>query len=257
MSSNNIPNPLTRRRVLSSSTAALVGGLAAQGSQVNAQGKAKTPSLKKGDVILFQGDSITDARRDKKNQDTPNDAAALGLGYPLLLGSQLLEEYPKLGLKIYNRGISGNKVPQLDLRWQEDTLDLKPAVLSILIGVNDMWHKKSGKYDGTAADYGTQFAALLKRTRSALPAVRIVVCDPFVLRCGVIDDTWFPEFTQRRALAKKVAEKAGADFVPFQSMFDQAIAAGTEPDYWAADGVHPTPAGHALMAKTWREVVGI
>lgn len=254
MSSTNIPPSLTRRHVLSSSAATLVG-LAAQGTQSQAQSKA--PPLKKGDVILFQGDSITDARRDKQRQGAPNDAAALGLGYPLLLGSQLLADHPKLELKIYNRGISGHKVPQLDARWQEDTLDLKPAILSILIGVNDMWHKMSGKYDGTVADYGKQFAALLKRTRTALPEVRLIVCDPFALRCGAINDTWFPEFTERRALAKKVADDAGADFVPFQSMFDQAIAAGTEPAYWAGDGVHPTPAGHALMAKTWREVVGI
>lgn len=255
MSSTQFPSSLTRRRVLSSSAAALVGGLAARGTPSRAQ--TKTSPLKEGDVILFQGDSITDARRDKKRQDTPNDAAALGLGYPLLLGSQLLADHPKLNLKIYNRGISGHKVPQLDARWQEDTLDLKPAVLSILIGVNDMWHKMNGKYDGTVADYGNQFAALLKRTRTALPEVRLIVCDPFALKCGAIDDSWFPEFTQRRALAKKVADDAGADFAPFQSMFDQAIAAGTEPAYWAADGVHPTPAGHALMAKTWREVVEI
>jgi len=248
-------NSFTRRHVLSASAATLVGGLAVQGRQAQAQ--SKSPSLKKGDVILFQGDSITDARRDKKRQGSPNDAAALGLGYPLLLGSQLLADHPELDLKIYNRGISGHKVPQLDARWQEDCLDLKPAILSILVGVNDMWHKLNGKYDGTVADYGDQFAALIQRTRKALPKVRIVVCDPFVLKCGAINDKWFPEFTERRALAKKVADDAATDFVPFQSMFDQAVAAGTEPAYWARDGVHPTPAGHALMAKTWRKVGGV
>lgn len=245
----------TRRRALSTSAAALLSGLAYQGNELRAQ--SKKPSLKKGDVIVFQGDSITDAGRDKKRQDMPNDTAAFGRGYPSLLGKQLLADYPDLDLKIYNRGISGHKVPQLDARWQKDTIDLKPAVLSILIGVNDMWHKMNGRYDGTVKDYGEQFAALLKRTQKELPNVRIVVCEPFALRCGAINDTWFPEFDQRRALAKKVAEDAGVEFVPFQSMFDKAIAAGTEPAHWARDGVHPTPEGHALMAKTWREVTGI
>ena len=154
---NKINAPLiTRRQALSTSATLLAGGLAAQ--EIQAQSKKKT-SLKKGDVILFQGDSITDAGRDRKRQDIPNDKAAFGRGYPLLLGNQLLADYPKLDLKIYNRGNSGHKVPQLDARWQKDTIDLNPAVLSILIEVNDMWHKMSGKYDGTVKDYGDQFAA--------------------------------------------------------------------------------------------------
>ncbi len=205
---------------------------------------------------MFQGDSITDARRDQ-NQSQANHAGALGTGYPALLGPELLRDHPTLGLQIYNRGISGHKVPDLDKRWQTDTIDLKPALLSILIGVNDIWHKLNGRYDGTVADYETGFAALLAKTRKALPQVTIVVCEPFVLRCGAINDSWFPEFDQRRAAAKKVATDAGTLWVPFQSMFDEAVAAGTAPSYWAGDGVHPSLAGHSLMAQAWRKVVGI
>ncbi len=134
---------------------------------------------------------------------------------------------------------------------------MKPALLSILIGVNDIWHKLNGNYDGTVSDYETGFAALLTRTRQALPDVTIVVCEPFVLHCGAINDKWFPEFDQRRAVAKKVASEAGTIWVPFQTMFDEAVAAGTPPNYWAGDGVHPSLAGHSLMAQAWRKVVGI
>ncbi len=81
-----------------------------------------------------------------------------------------------------------------------------------------------------------------------------MICEPFVLRCGAIDDTWFPEFDERRAVAKAAAKTAGALFVPFQSMFDEALSPSTPPEYWAKDGVHPTMAGHALMAKTWLDV---
>ncbi|MBU6302015.1 MAG: SGNH/GDSL hydrolase family protein [Verrucomicrobia bacterium] len=214
------------------------------------------PAIAPGSVVLFQGDSITDAGRDR-NQPAANNAMALGRGYPLLAAAGILEEHPKLQLKVLNRGISGNKVPDLEARWQQDCLDLKPAVLSILIGVNDIWHKLNGKYDGTPEVYRDGFAALLKRTRTALPEVTLVVGEPFVLRCGAVNDSWFPEFETRRAFAAQVAREAGALWVPFQRKFDEAVAAGTEPAYWAPDGVHPSPAGHALMARAWRSVVGI
>ena len=97
----------------------------------------------------------------------------------------------------------------------------------------------------------------MRRTRDALPRLNLIICEPFVLRCGAVNEKWFPEFDERRAAAARVAKGAGALWVPFQSMFDKAVAAGTKPEYWAADGVHPSVAGHALMAKTWREVAGI
>ena len=208
-----------------------------------------------GSVVLFQGDSITDAGRDRRAEGHANHAGMLGRGYPHHIAAWGLTEYPQLDLKVYNRGISGNKVPDLDARWEKDCLELKPAVLSILVGVNDIWHKLNGKYDGTVDDYEKGFAALLQRTRKALPEVKLVVCDPFVLRCGAVNDKWFPEFAERRAAAKRVADGAGAIFVPFQKVFDDAVAAGTKPEYWARDGVHPTVAGHGLMAKTWIEAI--
>ncbi len=213
--------------------------------------------LQQGDVILFQGDSITDAGRDRNTEANANNARTLGNGYPVLIAGELLNEHAKLNLQVYNRGISGHKVPDLDNRWQKDCIDLKPAVLSILVGVNDIWHKLNGRYEGTVETYQTGLAALLKKTQDALPDTTIVVCEPFALRCGAVNDSWYPEFDERRAAAKEVSQAAKTIWVPFQTMFDEAIAAGTEPQYWAGDGVHPTLAGHALMAQTWRKVVGV
>lgn len=207
-------------------------------------------------MILFQGDSITDAGRDKKRQ-AANDPRSLGVGYPAHTAGGILRDHASLGLQVHNRGISGNKVPDLDARWDKDCLDLKPDVLSILIGVNDIWHKLNGRYDGTPEVYRDGFAALLERTKKALPDTKLVICEPFVLRCGAVNDSWFPEFETRRKFAREVADGAGALWVPFQEMFDEAVASGTKPEYWAGDGVHPSVAGHALMAKTWREVVGV
>ncbi len=211
-----------------------------------------------GDVILFQGDSITDAGRDKKDfADRANNARQLGNGYPFVIGGELLRDYPTKELKIFNRGISGNKVPNLQERWQKDCLDLKPAMLSILIGVNDIWHKMNGRYDGTVDDYRTGFTELVESTRKELPNIRLVICEPFALRCGAVKDSWFPEFDERRKVAAEVASAAEAIWVPFQEMFDTAIASGTEATVWAADGVHPTMAGHVLMAETWRQCVDV
>lgn len=214
-------------------------------------------SLSKGDVILFQGDSITDAGRNKKS---PVANEGLGRGYPKHLAESLHADYPTLDLQIHNRGISGNKVPDLDRRWQADCIEIEPKILSILIGVNDIWHRLNGRYDGTAETYRDGFAALLERTQKSLPKTTIVICEPFVLMSGTVKqnrDKWFPDFAVRRGYAHEVAKGANAVWVPFQTMFDDAVASGTEAKALAGDGVHPTQQGHQLMAKTWREVVGV
>ncbi|MEZ6131752.1 MAG: SGNH/GDSL hydrolase family protein [Planctomycetaceae bacterium] len=218
---------------------------------------AERIALAKDDVILFQGDSITDAGREKKS---PVANEGLGRGYPSFVAAGLHKDYPDLSLQVHNRGISGHKVPDLAARWDRDCIELKPRILSILIGVNDIWHKLNGRYDGTPEVYRDGFTALLERTRKALPDTIIVVCEPFVLMSGTVNDNedrWFPEFATRRQFAKDVAERAKAIWVPFQSMFDDAVASGKQPGDFAGDGVHPTAAGHELMARTWRNVVGV
>ncbi len=245
---------MTRRKAIQ--CAAALGGIAALGTTTRAHAAENTIKLKANDVVLFQGDSITDAGRDKKDQSS-NRIPTLGNGYARMISEQLLGEYSELKLQCYNRGISGHKVPDLQKRWQKDTIDLNPAVLSILIGVNDIWHMLNGNYDGTVEDYENGFTQLLADTKKALPDTTIVICEPFVLRCGAVNDDWFPEFTNRLAAARRVAEKAKVIWVPFQDMFDKAITEETPPSYWAGDGVHPTMAGHALMAKTWMDVTGL
>lgn len=206
-------------------------------------------------VILFQGDSITDAGRSRTDSGA-NSSAALGRGYPLLVAAHAMRSHPDGTLHFLNRGISGHKVPDLQARWDADTIALAPDILSVLVGVNDIWHKLDGRYAGTVADYETQLAALLAGTRTALPAVRLVVLEPFVLRCGAVNAKWFPEFDERRAAAARAAKGAGATFIQLQEMFDRLVRTSA-PEYWAADGVHPTIAGHAAIADHWRETIGL
>jgi lysophospholipase L1-like esterase len=223
-------------------------------SAAEPKGKIKEIKLQMDQVILFQGDSITDSGRNKEDMGF-NTARNLGTGYPLLAGAALLNKYEALSLKIYNKGISGNKVFQLAERWDRDCLDLKPDVLSILIGVNDIWHKLTGNYNGTVDIYRKDYIALLEKTIKALPNVKLIICEPFAVK-GVkaVDDSWYPEFDEYRKAAREIARQFRATFIPFQSTFDEAQkrAPGS---YWTGDGVHPTLAGAQLMAKAWMKAI--
>lgn len=250
-----MPRSLSRRDFVAGS-AASVAALACAGAP--AAGTAPSPSRaprRAPGTVLFQGDSITDVGRNRTNA-APNATPALGGGYPLLVAADVLRDAPDAAWRFYNRGISGNKVPDLQARWDADAIALKPDVLSILIGVNDYWHMRNGRYAGTLADYESQYAALLATTRQALPSTRVVVLEPFVLVVGSVDASWHPDFDERRAAARRVAERAGATWVPLQAAFDEG-ARRTGAGYWLGDGVHPTPAGHALIAEHWRRAVGI
>lgn len=212
-------------------------------------------SMKKGMRILFQGDSITDCGRDRVLQ-VANTADALGKGYALLIAAGLLRVYPDRAMEFFNRGVSGDKVPDLKARWETDTLALKPDIVSILVGVNDYWHRKTHGYAGTNADYAEEYRDLLLSTRSALPYARIIVLEPFVLRAGAVAASWFPEFDELRAAAAKAAEAVQALFVPLQSIFS-TLAGSASAEYWTADGVHPTIAGHAVIADQWQTALGL
>ncbi len=245
--------PSRRDFLLKSTGLSAAGCVALSATSATADAPTSQPLIESGDTVLFQGDSITDAGRKRDLAAQPNHQGAMGNGYAWMAASQILAGGAKKGLKIYNRGISGNKVFQLADRWQEDCLALKPDVLSILIGVNDLWHKLNGKYDGTLEKYEQDYRTLLDRTLNTLPEVKLVVCEPFVLRCGAVDEKWFPIFDDYREAARRVAEAVGATFVPFQAMFDRAVEFAP-PEHWASDGVHPTPFGSALMAHSWLDV---
>lgn len=216
--------------------------------------KKKYSIFEKGDTILFQGDSITDAGREKE-KELPNNSRSFGSGYAFLAASALLNALPEKNLTIYNRGISGNKVFQLADRWQKDCFDLNPDVLSILIGVNDYWHLRNGNYDGTVDVYENDYRKLLGLTKEILPSVKLVICQPFaVTNTSAVDESWVAPIKEYQAVAKKLAKEFGALWVPFQEVFDEAVKHAPA-TYWTADGVHPGMPGAQLMAEAWLRVV--
>ncbi len=215
----------------------------------------KESIYKKGDTILFQGDSITDAGREKE-KELPNNPASFGMGYAFLAASSLLNDFPEKQLTIYNRGISGNKVFQLADRWEKDCLGLNPDVLSILIGVNDYWHTRDYNYNGTIEIYENDYRKLLQRTKAKFPDVKLVICEPYyVLGARVVDESWVVPMKEYQAAALKIAKEFDAIWVPFQKVFDEAVKYAPA-TYWTADGVHPAMPGAQLMAEAWLKFVG-
>jgi lysophospholipase L1-like esterase len=258
MKSSDSPS-LSRRRLFQGALS--MGTLSAMGGSLQAAetGSAKPMlTLKKGAVILFQGDSITDEGRKKDKLDA-NDTAGLGRGYPADAAGLIMADHPELELKFYNRGISGNKVPDLAARWKADCIDLKPDILSILIGVNDIWHTFAfgTNYQGTIANYEEGYRQLIKDTLAAKADTRIVICEPFTTR-----DNNFKSKTDGKTVAdfavvaKKIADDLKLTFVPFQAEIDKACKAAPA-NFWLWDGIHPSQPGHAMLAQAWRRAVGI
>ncbi|MEI7525549.1 MAG: GDSL-type esterase/lipase family protein [Mariniphaga sp.] len=213
--------------------------------------------LKDNAIILFQGDSITDAGRDRKNSES-NNTDAMGHGYALFTSGHLLEKYAEKKLTIYNRGVSGNKVFQLRERWDEDCIALKPDVLSILIGVNDYWHTLDGGYKGTLQKFMTDYRELLNYTKQKLPNVQLIICEPYTLKEGgaIKPEQWYPMFDEYRKATKTLAEEFHATYVPIQAIYDKAI--NRAPDrYWAPDGIHPGLPGAKLITNGWLKATGL
>ena len=194
--------------------------------------------------FLFQGDSITDAGRNR------DDEANFGLGYPNLVASELMFRYPGK-YEFVNKGISGNRIVDVYARIKKDIINLKPDCMSILIGVNDVWHELGEQNGVSAPKFEVVYSMLIEEVKEALPDIKIYILEPFVVK-GPATECWFDEFSADVKLhsqaAKNVAEKYGLVFIPLQEKFDEASIL-MPPTYWTTDGVHPTPAGHALIKE--------
>ena len=166
--------------------------------------------------------------------------------------AHLLGNNPDKEWKYYNRGISGNKVFQLTDRWEDDCLQLRPDVLSVLIGVNDFWHSLNN-YDGTVKIYEEDLRKLLDMTLKEMPDLKLILGEPFAVKGGsAIDERWYPDFPEYQVAASRIAKDYNAQFIPYQKVFDEALKIAPA-SYWCPDGVHPSMAGAYLMKEAWLE----
>lgn len=198
-------------------------------------------------TILFQGDSITDCGRFSE------DFFYVGQGYPLLIKAALGSEFPG-EYQFVNRGTSGNRIVDLYARIKADIINIKPDVMSILIGVNDVWHEFSDNPNGVDAEkYFKIYSMLIEEVLAELPNLKIMIMEPFTLKGSGNEAYWdkFEAEVKLRAVkAREIAEKYNLTFIPLQDKFDEA-AKKAENSYWLADGVHPTPIGAAIIQKEW------
>ncbi len=189
-------------------------------------------------IVLFQGDSITDCGRSR------DDADDLGDGYVNLIAEILSDRYSQYNIKFLNRGISGDRTRDLLLRWDMDCINVRPDILSILIGVNDTLSTSSWQFED-------EYRMLLKRAKEVLNT-KIILCGPFLLLEG--DNVYRNDLNPKIEIVHKLSEEFSALLLPLDKIFRESCSLHP-PEYWAPDGVHPTPAGHTLIAKSWIEYV--
>lgn len=196
--------------------------------------------------ILFQGDSITDMYRVRDLEPYG------GCGYATLVSAELGYDYPK-EYEFINRGIGGDRSIDLLARIKRDMINLKPDIMSILVGVNDVWRELDQK-DGVCPDkYEEYLCMIIDEVMSALPNIKLMIMEPFILKGSVTEERWeaFRSGVEEIAAAtKRVADIRGIKFVPLMHKFDE-MAKSTSEDYCTVDGIHPTAAGHELIKREW------
>lgn len=199
--------------------------------------------------ILFQGDSITDCGRSREN------LADCGPGYPGKVKGYLDLFFPGQ-YEVINRGVSGNRTVDLVSRWQADCLDLKPDILSILIGVNDTWRRYDKNLLTTAQAFEDNYRSLLEDVKQKLPNTKILLMVPFLLSVVPERDAWREDLDPKKNIVKKLAMEYKTDLLALDGLLAR-MCTKEPPAYWSADGVHPTDAGHSVIARGWLEANGL
>lgn len=203
-------------------------------------------------TFVFQGDSITDAGRSRDNDNYR------GNGYPTLVAGRVGYDHPG-EFRFLNRGVSGDRIVDINARIRRDLINLRPDYLSILIGINDVWHEIGDKNGVDNEKFYRTYCEILEEIQRDCPGVKIYILEPFVLKGPATEGSWetFDGETRKRAAsAKRAAEKYGCVFVPLQDKFDEA-ATKAETTYWLHDGVHPTAMGHELIARALTDALDL
>lgn len=254
-------NIINRRKFIKGSAAAMAGATLYTSAQAQVQtsdSKAfagsgynyRLPSFKTGSRLLFQGDSITDMQWGRNQKDRNH---YLGHSYVYLIAARLGADMPGAQLDIYNRGGAGHSVSHLRGRWQRDAVNMKPDLLSVLIGTNDVGNGIQ------PVDFESDYRQILDASRKANPDLRIVLMDPFILKCGPLkeDRAWATRRTATdkiRVVVEQLAKDYDAVHIKTQDIFD-AAADAVSAEHWMWDGIHPLPQGHELIARNWIDAV--
>ena len=199
--------------------------------------------------IVFFGDSVTDCDRDRASAGDPG----LGLGYVRICQAMLQARHPQSHIRITNRGVSGDRIYDLEERLQRDVLDICPDVVSILVGINDTWQRYgTHKRTSPVPEFTASYRRILSKIKTCTQAT-IIVCEPFLLPVPEDRRAWREDLDPRRQAIRGLAEEFQTEFLPLDTIFTEA-ARSQPAEAWAPDGVHPSAAGHGLIAKAWLEL---
>ncbi len=208
-------------------------------------------TLQPNDTLLFYGDSITDCGRSRE------DLANLGGGYVNYINARLGLHLPSAARRTINTGISGNRIYDLEKRLDADLLAHKPTVITFLIGINDTWRRYDSNVMSPAPEFYGSFHRILERITGELsPAPRLVIMEPFLLPTPEDRRAWREDLDPRITAVRNLSVEFGADLIPLDGLFAAASARVPAP-YWLPDGVHPSAAGHALIAEAWLKNAGL
>lgn len=197
-------------------------------------------------TVLFQGDSITDAGRDYRRDDS------LGTGYAMMVASWFSAEYAEKRVRFLNRGISGNRIKDLKNRWRKDCLNLEPDIVSILVGINDTLGKYFWKSPTSTKSFEEDYRTILEQTRDILGA-RIVLLNPFMVYLTRQQLMLREDLNQKIEVVRDLSKEFETLLVPLDGIFEEATRK-REPTFWSTDGIHPTVVAHALIAQSWLNV---
>lgn len=194
--------------------------------------------------ILFQGDSVTDAGRDRSD---PHD---MGNGYPRFASAMIQDSFPDTEFEFIDLGISGNRTEHLVERMEADFIEIQPDIVSILIGVNDVWHHYAFEYvETTDEQFESNYRTLLEGLKSRTTA-RILMIQPFLLETvDPAKQELCEELARKQAIVKRLADEYADAYLPLDEVLHSMTE--EEPAYYAADGVHPTPDGACCIGEAY------
>ena len=198
--------------------------------------------------IVFQGDSITDAGRDKRNYHN------MGNGYPKYASALIAEGFPEISFEFINQGISGNRTDQLFDRLYSDAIALEPDIISILIGINDVWHRYGGsRIETTDAQIELNYRSILERLRRETNAKIVILC-PYLLDCEDKEPIR-EDLKTVISIVRRLADEFADVYVPLDLYFEEALKTAPTPLYYSGDGVHPNKNGSEFIGNIYADAL--
>ena len=198
--------------------------------------------------ILFQGDSITDGSRDRRNYYNMGDS------YPKYASAYIAEAHPNMDIEFINLGIGGNRTDMLFGRLYHDAIALQPDIISILVGINDVWHRYGKeKVATTDEQLELNYRTILKELRAKTNA-KIMMLSPYLLDCDG-KDAIREDLKTVLPIVRRLAEEYADVYVPLDEYFEEALKTMPEPRYYSADGVHLNENGAVFVGRLYADAI--